>query len=134
MKLGVPSNATATSIVMPAFFEAASVGPFVQALRSTVGWHEVLVVDDGSPDDTAVRATTADARVVRHPQHQRQQCGRQDRICGPMRTFIPLSTAAFLVGAAYALWTVSTRSHVTKSSVLLIVSSAVVFLAGLVLE
>ena len=276
----IVSNAAATSIVIPAFNEAASIGPLVQDLRSTAHWHEVLVVDDGSRDDTAARATTAGARVVRHPynkgngaavktgirhstgafmliidadgQHApadavrlvaqldaydlvvgsrspgtqagavrragnavlnwiagyltgqpipdltsgfraaRREClieflhllpngfstpttttlafmkaGYSVRfepiearrrsgashirlasdgvgfmiillkvitIYSPMRIFLPVSAAAFLAGAAYALWTVVTQSHVTNSSVLLIVLSVVVFLVGLVSE
>ena len=276
----IVSNAAATSIVIPAFDEAASIGPLVQDLRSTARWHEVLVVDDGSRDDTAARATSAGAGVVRHPynkgngaavktgirhstgpfvliidadgQHQpadalrlvahldtydlvvgarspgtqasaarragnaalnwiasylteqpipdltsgfraaRREClveflhllpnrfstpttttlafmkaGYSVRfepiearrragashirlasdgvgfmvilfkvitIYSPMRIFLPVSAAALLAGAAYALWTVLTQSHVTNSSVLLIVLGVVVFLVGLVSE
>lgn len=276
----IASNAAATSIVIPAFNEAASIGPLVRDLRSTARWHEVLVIDDGSRDDTAARATDAGARVVRHPynkgngaavktgirhstgafvliidadgQHQpadalrlvahldthdlvigarspgtqasaarragnaalnwiatylaeqpipdltsgfraaRREClveflhllpngfstpttttlafmkaGYSVRfeqvearrrpgashirlasdgvgfmvilfkvitIYSPMRIFLPVSAAALLVGAVYALWTVFTQSHVTNSSVLLIVLGVVVFLVGLVSE
>ena len=52
----------------------------------------------------------------------------------PMRIFLPVSAAAFVVGAAYAAWTVATQSHVTNSSVLLILLSVVIFLVGLVSE
>jgi hypothetical protein len=52
----------------------------------------------------------------------------------PMRVFLPIALAAFLVGAGYAVWTASTQSHVTNSSVLLILFSVVVFLVGLVSE
>jgi hypothetical protein len=45
-----------------------------------------------------------------------------------------VSAAAFLVGAAYALWTIVTQSHVTNSSVLLILLSVVILLVGLVSE
>jgi len=55
-------------------------------------------------------------------------------IFSPLRVFVPVSLAAFLVGSAYAAWTVVTESHVTNSSVLLIVLSVVVFLVGLVSE
>lgn len=276
----IVSNAAATSIVIPAFNEAASIGPLVQDLRSTARWHEVLVVDDGSRDDTAARAASAGARVVRHPynkgngaavktgirhstgafvliidadgQHQPADAPRlvahldtYDLVVGarspatqasaarragnaalnwiagyltgqpvpdltsgfraarreclveflhllpngfstpttttlafmkagysvrfepiearrrpgashirlasdgvgfmvilmkvitmysPMRIFLPVSAAAFLVGAAYGVWTVLTQSHVTNSSVLLIVLGVVVFLVGLVSE
>ena len=52
----------------------------------------------------------------------------------PMRIFLPISGAAFLVGAVYAAWTILTQSHVTNSSVLLILLSVVIFLVGLVSE
>ena len=43
---------------------------------------------------------------------------------------MPVSAAAFLLGAAYAAWTIVTQSHVTNSSVLLILLSVVIFLVG----
>jgi hypothetical protein len=55
-------------------------------------------------------------------------------IFSPLRIFLPVSAASFLVGAAYAAWTVWTQSHVTNSSVLLILLSVVIFLVGLVSE
>jgi hypothetical protein len=51
-----------------------------------------------------------------------------------LRIFAPVSVAAFAAGAAYALWTIATQSHVTNSSVLLILTSIVIFLIGLVSE
>jgi hypothetical protein len=55
-------------------------------------------------------------------------------IFSPLRIFLPISLAAFIAGAAYAAWTIATQSHVTNSSVLLIVLSVVIFLIGLVSE
>jgi glycosyltransferase involved in cell wall biosynthesis len=52
----------------------------------------------------------------------------------PLRVFLPISLAAFAVGAAYAAWTIATQSHVTNSSVLLIMLAVIVFLVGLVSE
>ena len=52
----------------------------------------------------------------------------------PLRIFLPISLASFVVGAAYAAWTVATQQHVTNSSVLLILFAVVVFLVGLVSE
>jgi glycosyltransferase involved in cell wall biosynthesis len=269
-----------TSVLVPAFNEAVSIGPLVTALRGAAAWHEVLVIDDGSTDATAELALAAGAQVVRHPynkgngaavktgirqatgrfvlivdadgQHPaadaarlvghldvydlvvgaraghsqaslarrlgnhalnrvasylaerpvpdltsgfraaRREClleflyllpngfstpttttlafmkagysvrfepieagQRQGRskirlgadgvrffmillkvitIYSPLRIFLPVSAAMFLVGAAYALWTVFTQSHVTNSSVLLILTSLVIFLVGLVSE
>ena len=55
-------------------------------------------------------------------------------IFSPLRVFLPVSAVAFLVGVGYAIWTIATESHVTNSSVLLIMLAVVVFLVGLVSE
>jgi glycosyltransferase involved in cell wall biosynthesis len=52
----------------------------------------------------------------------------------PLRIFLPLSAAAFVTGAGYAVWTILTQSHVTNSSVLLILASVLIFLVGLISE
>jgi glycosyltransferase involved in cell wall biosynthesis len=282
--LAGPADATPkaaeTSVVIPAFNEAASIAGVVRDLRATAAWHELLVVDDGSSDDTAVKAVDAGARVIRHPhnlgngaavktgirhatgafvlivdgdgQHRAAdaarlvagletydlvvgarspetqataarrlgnavlnwvasylterripdltsgfRAARRDRlveflhllpngfstpttttlafikagfgvsfepveagqrsgaskirlgqdgvefllillkvitIYSPLRIFLPISAAAFILGAAYAVWTVITQAHVTNSSVLLILLSVVIFLVGLVSE
>jgi glycosyltransferase involved in cell wall biosynthesis len=274
------SSAAVTSVVVPACNEAASIGRVVTELRAVAPWQEILVVDDGSTDDTGDQATAAGARVIRHPynkgngaavktgirhatgtfvlivdadgQHRPSdalrlvaQLGAYDLVVGsrsshtqaglarrignlllngiasylteqpipdltsgfraarrdrlveflhllpngfstpttttlafikagysvrfepvdaaarrgsskirlgsdgvrfllillkvitifsPLRVFLPVSAAAFLIGAAYAVWTIVTQSHVTNSSVLLILLSVVIFLVGLVSE
>ena len=45
-----------------------------------------------------------------------------------------MSAAFFAIGAGYGVWTIATQSHVTNSSVLLIVLSVVLLLVGLVSE
>jgi glycosyltransferase involved in cell wall biosynthesis len=55
-------------------------------------------------------------------------------IFSPMRVFLPLSAVPFAIGGAYAVWTIITQSHVTNSSVLLILLSVIIFLVGLVSE
>ncbi|HKF66083.1 MAG TPA: glycosyltransferase family 2 protein, partial [Vicinamibacterales bacterium] len=268
------------SVIVPAFNESHSIEGLISGLRRAGSWHEILVVDDGSTDDTGSRAAQAGARVIRHPYNKgngaavktgiRQATGgvvlildgdgqhrpsdavrlidglrdydlvvgarssstqangarrignallnaiasylaehpildltsgfraarreplleflhllpngfstpttttlaflragysvhfepidagvRQGHskirlgadglqffvillkvitIFSPMRIFLPLSAASFALGGIYALWTIATQSHVTNSSVLLILLSVIIFLVGLVSE
>ena len=55
------------SVVIPAYEEAGAVGTVVQALGAAAAWREILVIDDGSADQTASVAAAAGARVLRHP-------------------------------------------------------------------
>ena len=55
-------------------------------------------------------------------------------VFSPLRIFLPISAAAFVLGAGYAIWTTVTRHDITDSSVLLLVLSVVIFLVGLVSE
>lgn len=60
----VPVPVPRVCVLIPCYREAAHIGPVVQgALRAG---HDVVVVDDGSPDDTAEVAERAGARVLRH--------------------------------------------------------------------
>jgi glycosyltransferase involved in cell wall biosynthesis len=55
------------SIIIPAKNEAAIIGEVVASIRKLHPQAEVLVVNDGSEDDTAALATKAGAKVVTHP-------------------------------------------------------------------
>lgn len=59
------------SVIIPAYNEAAVIGEVVshviRVMKRTGYSFEVLIVDDGSKDETAQVAATAGAKVVRHP-------------------------------------------------------------------
>ncbi len=55
------------SIVMPARNEAAVIGEVVASAKRACPQAEILVVDDGSDDDTGRLAAEAGAKVLRHP-------------------------------------------------------------------
>ena len=61
------ADASAVSVVIPAYNEAAAIASVVAQLQTAGPWHEIIVVDDGSDDATAATAASAGARVVRHP-------------------------------------------------------------------
>src|SRR3990172_8447022 len=56
------------SVVIPAYKEARVIGTVIKGVRSILQDRcEVIVVDDGSPDETGKAAQEAGAMVVRHP-------------------------------------------------------------------
>jgi glycosyltransferase involved in cell wall biosynthesis len=61
------ADAAMVSVIIPAMNEAAAVGEVVRELAAAAPWHEILVIDDGSSDDTGRQAEAAGARVIRHP-------------------------------------------------------------------
>ncbi|MCA9325295.1 glycosyltransferase family 2 protein [Candidatus Saccharibacteria bacterium] len=58
------------ALVVPAYNEATMVGKVVRGLKKTFSkssfQYEIVVVDDGSSDDTAIAAERAGAKVIRH--------------------------------------------------------------------
>jgi len=54
------------SVVIPAFNEEQAIGEVVRAVPADQV-HEVIVVDNGSTDDTAKQASLAGARVIQEP-------------------------------------------------------------------
>ncbi|MBI3078362.1 MAG: glycosyltransferase family 2 protein [Deltaproteobacteria bacterium] len=59
------------TIVIPAYNEAPAIGPVLDGLKRACGdvVREIIVVDDGSTDDTARIAEGMGARVIRHPRN-----------------------------------------------------------------
>lgn len=75
-------------VVVPAYNEAGRIGPTVTPLLGRFG---VLVVDDGSTDDTALEAREAGARVVERPENRGYvaalKCGFSESMADVVVTF-----------------------------------------------
>lgn len=54
-------------VLIPAYNEQAAIGRIVRAVRDTLPQSAVVVIDDGSTDETAACAHAAGAQVVQHP-------------------------------------------------------------------
>jgi glycosyltransferase involved in cell wall biosynthesis len=63
----VTSGSPRTLVVIPAFNESASIARVIEDVRMAAPWADILVVDDGSKDDTAQYAAAAGARVASLP-------------------------------------------------------------------
>jgi glycosyltransferase involved in cell wall biosynthesis len=61
------STATRNLAVVPAYNEAATVADVIASVHEHAPAFDVLVIDDGSTDETAAIARAAGARVLRHP-------------------------------------------------------------------
>ena len=55
------------SVVIPAFNESGSIADLVHAIQRRYPDFEIVVIDDGSEDNTAEVAADAGARVFIHP-------------------------------------------------------------------
>ena len=56
-----------TLVIIPAFNEAANIGGLIKNIKKTAPGLDILVIDDGSIDDTAAISANSGALVVRHP-------------------------------------------------------------------
>ena len=66
------SIARSTSVLIPAYNAGASLEELVNRLRRSVGDMQVIIVDDGSIDNTAEIARSVGATVLRHDKN----CGK----------------------------------------------------------
>src|SRR5947209_5836632 len=55
------------SIIIPAYNEGDAIGAVIEKVRAVRPQAEILVVDDGSNDNTSEAAAAAGAHVIRHP-------------------------------------------------------------------
>ena len=93
MAMAEAVNAGQTSVVIPAFNEAASIAPVVRGLTSAAPWLEILVVDDGSTDETGANAAAAGARVIRHPYNKGNGAAVKSGIRAAAGAFILIADA-----------------------------------------
>jgi len=61
---------TGFTCLIPAYNEGARIGAVLRTVMATPELAAVIVIDDGSSDDTALVAKAAGARVIRHAQNQ----------------------------------------------------------------
>jgi glycosyltransferase involved in cell wall biosynthesis len=90
------------SAIVPAFEEAARIAAVLAVLVSYPGFGEVVVVDDGSSDDTVEVASAAGARVVRQPR-QAGKGAAMDRGVGAARGNVLFFCDADMRGLTHAM-------------------------------
>jgi glycosyltransferase involved in cell wall biosynthesis len=78
-RAGALSGRPSVTVVIAAYNEGASVGDVVRELLAT--YPDVVVVDDGSGDDTAERARAAGASVLTHLINRGQGAALQTGLC-----------------------------------------------------
>ena len=61
------ADPASVSIVIPAYNESEAIAEVIGVLRTAAPWREIIVVDDGSTDETGACAAAAGATVIRHP-------------------------------------------------------------------
>ncbi len=99
-----PSTKT-VSVVIPAYNEELGVGHVVEELRSLLDRHgfesEIVVVDDGSRDNTAELAAQAGARVLRHRSNRGYGASLKTGIAAALHDTILITDADGTYPASY---------------------------------
>ena len=124
-------------------------GARASALREFV---HLLPNGFSTPTTTTLAFLKAGYSVAFEPIHARQRSGQSKirlardgtkfliiifkivTLFSPLRIFLPISGASFLLGVAYGVWNVALDARIPNGSVLLILFAVVVFLVGLVSE
>ena len=55
------------SLIIPALNEGATLSAEIEKIKNIVGINEVIIVDDGSRDDTQYKNLPSNARLIKHP-------------------------------------------------------------------
>ena len=88
-------RAVPLTVIVPAYNEAEHIAETVASiLRQTVAVAEVLVVDDGSTDDTGSRARAAGATVLRPPANTGTKAGAQNYALSHVQTDLTMAIDA----------------------------------------
>jgi glycosyltransferase involved in cell wall biosynthesis len=124
-------------------------GARASALREFV---HLLPNGFSTPTTTTLAFLKAGYSVAFEPIHARQRTGQSKirlardgtkfliiifkivTLFSPLRIFLPISVASFLLGVGYGVWNVVMHARIPNGSVLLILFAVVVFLVGLVSE
>jgi len=96
---------TLVSIVIPAFNEGAGVKPVLQEMRAILEQNnidaEIIVVDDGSKDDTAEKAREGGALVIRHRSNRGYGAALKTGIAAASRDIVAITDADGTYPASY---------------------------------
>jgi biofilm PGA synthesis N-glycosyltransferase PgaC len=77
--VSVSELASRLTVLIPAYNEAASIADTIRSLQAqSVQVPRVIVIDDGSTDDTGTRAAAAGAEVIRPPRNTGSKAGAQN--------------------------------------------------------
>jgi glycosyltransferase involved in cell wall biosynthesis len=93
------------SVIIPAFNEEGAVGSVIKELQEIIRKNgiepEIIVVDDGSKDETAKRAATAGARVLRHRSNRGYGASLKTGIAAATHEYIVITDADGTYPARY---------------------------------